>query len=191
MQRCFCSPPLSCFGYRRHGKTNRPRLSRPSFWLMGTTGRCLPLVSIDYSSSSRALESGEYTHLGVELSQMWGGGPWRDCNYRGAGGARNPPGLWITREPRVCSGERAEKQPPASCFVESVMSSVGTGYPQIVRVIHRKRRVIHRCEVRGTDFECGLPPYLGATRVQEPGVGGVDIGSGAVEAGGTDHLPLP
>jgi hypothetical protein len=159
---------------------------------METTDKHLSLGSIDYySSSSRALESGEYVHLGVELSQMWGSGPWWDCNYRGVGEARNPPRLWIPRETHVCSGERAEKQPPASCFVESTMSSVGTGYPQIARVIHRKQRVIHRCEVRGIDFECDVPPDMGDTRVHEPGVGGVDIGSGAVEAGGTDHLPLP
>ena len=86
--------------------------------------------------------------------------------------------------------ERAEKQLPASVFVGLTMSSVNTSYPQIARVIHRKQRVIHRHGVWEVAVEFVIPPYLGDTRTQGPGVVGVDIGSGVVETAGTDHLPL-
>jgi hypothetical protein len=87
-------------------------------------------------------------------------------------------------------GERAEKQPLASVCVGVTMSSVNTGYPQFERVIHRKQRVIHRHGVWEVAIEFVIPPYLGDTRTQGPGVGDVDIGSGAVETAGTDYLPL-
>jgi hypothetical protein len=86
--------------------------------------------------------------------------------------------------------ERAEKQPPASFLVELTTSSVSKGYPQIVRVIHRKQRVIHRHGVWEVTIEFVLPPYLGDARAQGPGVGDVDTGAGVVEIAGTDHLPL-
>jgi hypothetical protein len=86
--------------------------------------------------------------------------------------------------------ERVEKHPPASGFVRLTMSSVNTGYPQVDRFIHRKQRVIHRHGVWEVAVEFVIPPYLGDTRTQGPGVGGVDIGSGVVETAGTDHLPL-